>query len=380
MEVVRVKLSPATPGQHVDRTLSNLLRNHISQHSWDTLCNDLDKVLGELRRSYVRGGCSFVVSLLLLLLCIGLIFLVESLVSQFPKDASANAVLSISLLWLAFVCCIPYYCHRRRIGTKKKLQCICEQESLKYRNLSFHFREKLYEVNNGKSVTIVIKWYMDIHVCCSSATTAIPLGLVQEETDIAVASTQRNDTDHMIKVSVNLPLSNGNLDRTMSVFLKRHVSEQEWKILLEDLEKVIEERRQVRRSIGWCFFVSASLGVLCVVLVLTVNGVPLSVRITAFFAAPILFLIILCERANYWQRRCNRMKETLQSICSQESLKYKHLCFQFEERIFRSYIMDESHSKIRWNIKIRIFPQWATSLEFVEEGTSMAITTRPFRM
>jgi hypothetical protein len=207
------------------------------------------------------------------------------------------------------------------------------------------------------------------------------LAIVEEETDIAVASTQEKDNDHLIKVSMNLPISNEHVDRAMSAFLKCHISPLAWKIWLEDLEKVIEDRRQVGRYMWWSLALSTSLGVLCVVLILTVSGVPESVKGASVFAIPILWIVTLSLRQDYWERHWKRITENLQSICRQESLKYDHLSFQFEERTFCTRMCDKRET--RWNIHILVFPPAAisaTSLDFVEQEISMAIAPHPFRL
>lgn len=387
MSIIQVEL-PILTEKHVERSYVVLMQGHMSRRAWNIVCEDLDETLEEYLQWHRRGDRVCMISVLLFIFSILLTPLLEVSLQQ---PGLVPSFCSIGCVGLSFACMggLFLYDHRSRVRLEKKIQCICEQESLKYNNhLSFHFREKLVQVQEEKSSKIVYEWYIDIHVCCPPTTTtsAIPLGFMDQEIDMAFASTQDNNTDHRTSFHVEIPRKNGHVDKTMSVLLKRHMSQQEWNILLENLDKVLNERRQVNCRAGYYFCVSVLFGTIFLVLIFTVaREVPKSpLQKTAAIAVPIiLFVFISCGLYLYLQSAYIRTKENLKSICREESLKYKHLCFNFEEKIFRWGQGHHIRIITKWYMNILILPSSttsATSLEFMEQESSMAVAPDPFSM
>jgi hypothetical protein len=98
-------------------------------------------------------------------------------------EVELAAVVAVAVLWVVSFCGLLVHSNHHNNLFEEKLLRICEQETLKYRNLSFHLKEYLLHTNDNAEKL----WCIEIHVCpwSSSATSS---GLMEQELPMAVAS------------------------------------------------------------------------------------------------------------------------------------------------------------------------------------------------
>jgi hypothetical protein len=146
MTSVRVDLP--TVGR-VDRTLPVLLHGHMSQDAWDTFCDDLDKEIVA-----ARGGQLCLIITPLALFLVSVLIMVLSFLTR-----SMLAFFVLPILWVVGIGGLVCFTCNLGNRIKQNLQIICEKESQKYHDLSFHVKEQVFHTYDTDGRGTRTTWY-----------------------------------------------------------------------------------------------------------------------------------------------------------------------------------------------------------------------------
>ena len=135
----------------IDRTFPGVLSEAMYEHEWTSFCDKVDEALapaGQLREKILGFGQWY-------LLIISAMFTITSV--SFFLDLNIVPVFVYLIVGgvLALMCVCGSYMHIRSVikklqEVKKKVEQVCEEESRKRSNVSFHFRvsEKMLQRNH----------------------------------------------------------------------------------------------------------------------------------------------------------------------------------------------------------------------------------------
>ena len=150
----------------IDRTFPGVLSEAMYEHEWTSFCDKVDEALapaGQLREKILGFGKWY-------LLIISAMFTITSV--SFFLDLNIVPVFVYLIVGgvLALMCVCGSYMHIRSVikklqEVKKKVEQVCEEESRKRSNVSFHFRVSercceefefsfSYEINQSLSSSI----------------------------------------------------------------------------------------------------------------------------------------------------------------------------------------------------------------------------------